>query len=88
MQAHKYRVRATTTGLILWFAFASVAQAGDAALVVRNAVVWTADADTPTAEALAVADGRFVYVGANAGVAFAEGFVVRQPLLRTTLLRD
>ena len=33
-------------------------------------------------------ESRDAQFGANAGVAFAEGFIVRQPLLRSTLLRD
>jgi bacillithiol biosynthesis deacetylase BshB1 len=33
-------------------------------------------------------ESRDAQFGANAGVAFAEGFVVRQPLMRATLLRD
>ena len=33
-------------------------------------------------------ESRDAQFGASAGVAFAEGFVVRQPLVRSTLLRD
>jgi len=33
-------------------------------------------------------ESRDAQFGANAGVAFAEGFIVRQPLVRSTLLRD
>ena len=33
-------------------------------------------------------ESRDAQFGANAGVAFAEGFVVKQPLVRSTLLRD
>ena len=71
---HELTIRgiATVPGLVLSCAFASVACAGDAALVVRNGVVWTVDAARPTADALAVADGRFVYVGTDAGV---EAFI-------------
>jgi predicted amidohydrolase YtcJ len=42
---------------------------GPADLVYRNGVVFTADGRGTLAEALAVKDGRIVYVGANAGVA-------------------
>jgi hypothetical protein len=37
--------------------------------VYRNATVFTADSQNPTAEAVAIRDGRIVYVGSNAGVA-------------------
>jgi N-acetylglucosamine malate deacetylase 1 len=33
-------------------------------------------------------ESRDAQFGANAGVAFAEGFIVRQPLVRSTILRD
>jgi predicted amidohydrolase YtcJ len=36
--------------------------------VYRNGVLFTADAQHPSAEALAIRDGRIVYVGDNAGV--------------------
>jgi len=49
-----------------------VAQAQQADLVARNGVIWTVDTDNPGAEAVAVLDGRFVYVGADAGV---ESFI-------------
>ena len=37
--------------------------------VYRNGVIFTADAHNRTAEALAIRDGRIVYVGSNQGVA-------------------
>jgi predicted amidohydrolase YtcJ len=40
-------------------------QAAD--LVLRNAIIWTADPDRPEATALAVRDGRIVFVGDDAG---------------------
>ena len=33
-------------------------------------------------------ESRDAQFGANAGVAFAEGFIVRQPLVRSTIFRD
>lgn len=46
----------------------SEARAQEADLVVRNGTIWTVDDDNPRAEAIAVTDGRFIYVGSNAGV--------------------
>lgn len=43
------------------------AQAAD--LVLRRATIYTVDAKTPTAQAVAVKDGAIVYVGSDAGVA-------------------
>jgi predicted amidohydrolase YtcJ len=37
-------------------------------LVALDGKIWTVDDDNPSAEAIAVKDGRFVYVGANDGV--------------------
>ncbi|MBS0377592.1 MAG: amidohydrolase family protein [Proteobacteria bacterium] len=48
---------------------ASAPAADKADLVVRNARIYTVDAQRTTAEALAVRDGRLVYVGTSAGVA-------------------
>jgi len=42
--------------------------AAAAELVVTNATIFTADPDQPWAEALAIRDGRFVYVGDESGV--------------------
>ena len=47
----------------------SPAAAQHADLVVRNGTIWTVDQENPRAEAVAIADGRFVYVGTNRGVA-------------------
>ena len=44
------------------------AWAQDADLVARNGKLWTVDDDNPHAEAVAVLDGRFIYVGSDAGV--------------------
>src|SRR5210317_1912989 len=44
------------------------AWAQEADLVARNGKLWTVDDDNPHAEALAVLDGRFIYVGSDAGV--------------------
>ena len=37
--------------------------------VYRNGVIFTAEADAPAAQAVAIRDGRIVYVGSNEGVA-------------------
>ena len=50
---------------------ASVAQFAD--LVARNGNIWTVDDDNPRATAIAALNGRFVYVGADAGVASLIG---------------
>lgn len=47
--------------------------ASPADTVVRNCVVRTMDPAQPTAEALAIADGKIVYVGAAAGLASYTG---------------
>ncbi len=44
------------------------AWAQHADLVAKNGKLWTVDDDNPSAEALAVLDGRFIYVGSDAGV--------------------
>ncbi|MGH7754238.1 MAG: amidohydrolase family protein, partial [Gemmatimonadales bacterium] len=46
-------------------------QAAD--LVVLNAHIYTADANRPVAEALAVRDGRLVFVGSNRGALALAG---------------
>ncbi len=43
-------------------------QAEPADLIVRDARVWTVNADMPWAEAFAVRDGRFIAVGANTDI--------------------
>jgi len=55
-------------GAIVLWAAAPAAWAQNADLVVRNGTIWTVDDDNPGAEAFAVQDGRFVYVGSDAGV--------------------
>ena len=53
------------TGLV---AAASSSTAGPADRVYRNGVIFMADAGNGTAEALAIRDGRIVYVGSNQGL--------------------
>ena len=53
----------------------SAPQAAD--LVLRGGVVFTADASTPTATAVAVRSGRIVYVGDDEGVARFVGAATR-----------
>ena len=43
--------------------------------IIKNAVIFTADKDNPQATALAVKDGKFVYVGDEAGLSDFEGEV-------------
>jgi hypothetical protein len=50
------------------FAAACLAAEAPADRVYRNGVVFTADSRNPAAEAVAIRDGRIVYVGSNAGV--------------------
>ena len=54
--------------VIVACAAAPVAWAQHADLVARKGKLWTVDDDNPQAEALAVLDGRFIYVGPDAGV--------------------
>ena len=44
-------------------------------LIIKNAKIFTADKDNPQAAALAVKDGKFVYVGDEAGLSGYEGEV-------------
>jgi len=43
--------------------------------IIRNAKIFTADSKNPMASALAVKDGKFIYVGDEAGLAAYEGEV-------------
>ena len=43
--------------------------------IIRNAKIFTADKNHPSATALAVKDGKFIYVGDEAGIADYEGEV-------------
>ena len=43
--------------------------------IIKNAKIFTSDKDRPMASALAVKDGRFVYVGDEAGLSAYEGEV-------------
>lgn len=43
--------------------------------IIKNAKIFTADQSNPLAAALAVKDGKFVYVGDEAGLADYEGEV-------------
>ena len=48
---------------------------GKADLIIKNAKIFTSDQDNPQATALVVKDGKFVYVGNEAGLAEYEGEV-------------
>ena len=41
--------------------------------IIKNAVIFTSDKDNPQATALAVKDGKFIYVGDEAGLSAFEG---------------
>ena len=41
--------------------------------IIKNAKIYTADKNQPMAAALAVKDGKFVYVGDEAGLSAYEG---------------
>ena len=43
--------------------------------IIKNAKIFTADRERPQASALAVKDGKFVYVGDDAGLSEYEGEV-------------
>ena len=43
--------------------------------IIKNAKIFTADKNRPQATALAVKDGKFVYVGDEAGLSAYEGEV-------------
>ena len=47
----------------------------NADIIIRNAKIFTSDKDKPLATALVVKDGKFVYVGDEAGLAAYEGEV-------------
>jgi len=59
----------TSLLLAVWFLLASSFADGAADRVFRNGTVFTADARSSIAEAVAIRDGRLVYVGSNQGVA-------------------
>ena len=44
--------------------------------IIKNAKIFTADKNQPKATALVVKDGKFVYVGDEAGLSAYEGDVV------------
>ena len=44
--------------------------------IIRNAEIFTADMDHPRASALVIKDGKFVYVGDEAGLSGYEGEVI------------
>jgi predicted amidohydrolase YtcJ len=54
-------------------AAASSPNTGPADRVYRNGIIFTADARNGTAEALAIRDGRIIYVGSNQGLASFVG---------------
>lgn len=65
--------KAQAQGLATPHAAAAPSSSSPADRVYRNGVIFTADARNRTAEALAIRDGRIVYVGSNQGVASFVG---------------
>lgn len=65
--------KAQAQGLATPHAAAAPSSSSPADRVYRNGVIFTADARNRTAEALAIRDGRIVYVGSNQGFASFVG---------------
>lgn len=59
--------------LLLALALLAAPQAPGADLILHNGVIWTVDAQNPTAQAVAVKDGKFVAVGADKPVLALRG---------------
>ena len=52
--------------LVALLAFGCAEPAGEAAdLILHNGTIWTVDAATPTAQAVAIQDGYFIAVGSD-----------------------
>src|SRR6185503_7667664 len=51
--------------LLLSFAFIPTHQPQTADIILHNGIIWTVDEKNPTAEAIAIKDGKFLFVGAN-----------------------
>jgi predicted amidohydrolase YtcJ len=54
--------------LIALTLFFGVTEAQEADVVVTNGVIWTVDSANPRAEAIAIRNGRIIYVGSDAGI--------------------
>ena len=54
----------------------------------RNGTVFTADAQNPVAEAVAIRDGRIVYVGSNEGLIRFIGPATKVTDLKSGFLKD
>lgn len=63
-----YRAFLVATAAVAGLTAISPAYSQHADFVATNGVIWTVDEANPRAQAVAVLDGRFVYVGSNAGV--------------------
>ena len=53
-------------------------------MIIKNAKIFTSDKEMPQATSLAVKDGKFIYVGDEAGLADYEGEVIRTRLQGAT----
>ena len=47
--------------------------------IIKNAKIYSSDRDNPQATALVVKDGKFVYVGDEAGLSEYEGLSYNKP---------
>ena len=59
--------------LALLLTLAFITQPTQADLILHNGVIWTVDAKNPTAEAVAIKDGKFVVVGSNSAALKLRG---------------
>jgi hypothetical protein len=62
------KMRSSPLKLLFLVLFISWGFSQEADLVLRNGTVWTVDESKPTAEAVAVKDGKFIYVGSDQDV--------------------
>ena len=59
--------------LITWLSFSCADQHQQADLVIKNAVIWTANSTQPRATAMAIRDGKILAIGENPAITPFEG---------------
>ncbi|MGE3525656.1 MAG: amidohydrolase, partial [Gemmatimonadales bacterium] len=64
----RHRFHTLRTGVVLALAACASSGGSPADLVIRHATIYTVDSLNPAAQALAVKDGRMVFVGTDSGV--------------------
>ena len=74
---HNFLARPAVLSLVLLAGQALAATEPPADLVVTGARIYTVDSRHSFAQALAVRDGRFIYVGSNSGVKAYIGRISR-----------